>query len=438
MYEQIVKIKEKNLKVLDGKTGMNYKMLMVFFCILLVQGIVTCFVTIANGLELWGIDNKSAWGVTIVNFVFWIGLAHSGTLISAILYLFHQSWRNAINRVAETMTLIAILCSCIFLLMHTGRPWFSWLWIVPYPNQFGLWVNFRSPLFWDFIAVLTYFVVSVIFWYMGMIPDLAYYSTKTKCKLRRKIYSFFSIGWVGSAAQWRSYLELYGIIAGVATALVISVHSVVSMDFALTAVPGWHSTIFPPYFVIGAIFSGLAFVVLLINILRQTFDVGDFITDEHLDKLNKMIFFMSWLVLFSYIIEIFGTFFNDDVYETSLLKLKMHSPVYWCMVIFNCMLPLFYISKHYRMSSSFSTVISIFILAGMWLERYNIVVYSQENSIIVPDTINYTPSFTELSIFLGSIGLFGLLYMLFIKLLPIIPTWELLNDEKKLRNNLPR
>ena len=412
-------------------------MLIVFFCVLLIQGIITCVVTIDNGLELWGIDNKSAWGVTIVNFVFWIGLAHSGTLISAILYLFHQSWRNAINRIAETMTLIAILCSCIFLLLHTGRPWFSWLWIVPYPNQFGLWINFRSPLFWDLIAVLTYFIVSVIFWYMGMIPDLAYYRSKTKSKIKQKLYSFFSIGWLGNARQWRSYLELYGIIAGVATALVISVHSVVSMDFALTALPGWHSTIFPPYFVIGAIFSGLAFVVLLINILRESFDIGDFVTDAHLDKLNKMIFFMSWLVLFSYLIEIFGTFFNTDYYELALLNVKLHSKVYWIMVACNCVIPLFYISKHIRRSSVFSTVISVLILVGMWLERYNIVVYSQENSIILPDTFSYSPSFMEMSIFLGSIGLFGLLYMSFIKLLPLIPTWELVFDEKKLRNNLP-
>lgn len=437
MHEIIDKLREKNLAVLDGKTGINFRLVFLLSLILLAQGVVSFAMTMNQGLELWGLDNKTAWGITITNFVFWIGLAHSGTLISAVLYIFHQSWRNQINRAAEAMTLIAILCSCVFLFVHTGRPWLSWIWMMPYPNQFDLWLNFRSPLFWDFIAIIAYFVVSLIFWYLGMIPDLSYYKSKTSSKIRQKIYAFMSIGWIGSRRQWQSYLKLYSIIAGIATALVVSVHSVVSMDFALTALPGWHSTIFPPYFVAGAIFSGSAMLVILMNILRYCFDVKDFITINHIEKLNKLIYLMSWIVLFSYIIEIFGVFFNSDYYEQQLIDIKLHSPIFWLMVLFNCVLPHLYMSKVNRQSAGISSVISIFIIIGMWLERFNIVIYSQKNALIATDTIRYTPTFIEVSLFLGSLGLFGVLYMSFIKLLPLIPTWEVASDEKKLRNNMP-
>ena len=438
MYEKINDLTKKSLKAMDGKVSANFKLVFAVLFLMFSQGAITFYMSVAHGLELWGINNKAVWGVTIANFVFWIGLAHSGTLISAVLYLFKQNWRSSINRAAEAMTLIAIICSGLFLLIHTGRPWLAWLWIIPYPNQFDLWLNFKSPLFWDFIAIFTYFVVSIIFWYVGLIPDLAYYKTKTTSKLKRWLFSFFSIGWRGSRNQWASYLKLYGIIAGIATALVVSVHSVVSMDFALTALPGWHSTIFPPYFVAGAIFSGSAMLVILLNILRYTFDCVDIVTIDHIEKLNKLIYMVSWIVFFSYIIEIFGAMFNDDIYETQLLAIKMKSPIFWMMVVFNCVLPHLYMLKMLRRSIAVSSIISFLIIVGMWLERFMIVVYSQKNSLLLPESIRYTPSVIEMSLFVGSIGLFGVLYMIFLKFVPIIPTWEVANDEKQLRNNLPR
>ncbi len=404
---------------------------MIFFSFLLLQGLVTFGITIYEGLELWGINNKTAWGVTIANFVFWIGLAHSGTLISAILLLFKQDWRNEINRAAEAMTLIAIICSGIFLLIHTGRPWLSWLWIIPYPNQFDLWVNFKSPLFWDFIAIVAYFVVSLIFWYLGLIPDLAFYKTKINGKFKRSLYSFFGLGWKGSRQQWASYNALYYIIAGIATALVISVHSVIAMDFSLTALAGWHSTIFPPYFVIGAIFSGLAMLVILLHILRYAFGLEEFISDDHFDKINKMVYFISWLVFFSYFIEIFGTLFNDNLFEQDLLSLKLKSTIFWLMIVFNCLLPHLYMLRSFRRNTKISITISSLILIGMWLERFIIVVFSQNTGLLSEAGVRYAPSIIELSIFLGSFGLFGLLYMLFVKHLPIIPLWEVAKDEKK-------
>lgn len=431
MRSKIKQLADKSLEIINGYRSNNYKLVMVLFGFLLLQGLVTTYLTLSMGLELWGIDNKTAWGITIANFVFWIGLAHSGTLISAVLLLFRQEWRNEINRAAEAMTLIAVICSLLFLLVHTGRPWLSWLWIIPYPNQFDVWINFKSPLFWDFIAIVSYLTVSLIFWYMGLIPDLAYYKTKVRGKFRSSIYSFFSLGWKGSRNQWASYTALYTVIAGIATALVISVHSVIAMDFSLTAVPGWHSTVFPPYFVIGAIFSGLAMLVLLLVILRQAFNLESYITEDHFDKLNKLIYLFSWLVFFSYFIEIFGTLFNESTFESELLNLKMRSPIFWFMIVFNCLMPHFYITKYNRRSIKVSVLISSLILIGMWFERFIIVIFSQNTGILTDISIRYMPTIIEISIFLGSFGLFGLLYMVFIKLLPIIPLWEAAKYEKK-------
>lgn len=431
MQERIKLLIDKSIGIINGKTTDSFRLMMIVFAFMFLQGVVTIGITLYEGLELWGIDNQTAWGVTIANFVFWIGLAHSGTLISAVLLLFKQGWRREINRAAEAMTLIAIVCSGIFLLVHTGRPWLSWLWIIPYPNQFDLWVNFKSPLFWDFIAIVTYLVVSFIFWYLGLIPDIAYYQNKVGGKLKNKLYSFLSLGWSGSRSQWASFFALYTIIAGLATALVISVHSVIAMDFSLTALSGWHSTIFPPYFVIGAIFSGLAMLVLLLYILRRAFALEDYITDDHFDKLNKLVYLFSWLVFFSYFIEIFGTLFNENIFEEDLLTLKINSPTFWLMLIFNCLLPNLYMLKVNRRNPRFYMVISSLILLGMWLERFIIVIYSQNTGIFAESHLRYAPSMVELSIFVGSFGFFALLYMGFIKLFPIIPLWEVAKDDEE-------
>jgi molybdopterin-containing oxidoreductase family membrane subunit len=433
---KVNRLTDKSIETMEGKTGQNFRLLFAFFLLLFLQGAFSFSISIEYGLELWGINNNTVWGVTIANFVFWVGIAHAGTLISAILFLFKQEWRNAINRAAETMTLISIICAGLFLFIHTGRPWLSWLWMIPYPSQFDVWLNFKSPLFWDFIALVTYFTVSTIFWYIGLVPDLAFLKNRVRRKYKQKLYAFMSIGWIGNRKQWAEHAKLYSLIAGIATALVISVHSVVSMDFALTALPGWHSTIFPPYFVAGAIFSGSAMVVILLIILRSAFGMEEFIRLEHIEKLNKIVFFMSWIVFFAYIIEIFGVMFNSDPYEAELLKLKLKSPVFWMMAAFNCLIPQFLMMKAVRRNIKASLVIATLITIGMWLERILIVILSQKSGMIMSANIRYAPTIVEISIFAGSFGLFGLLYMIFVRILPIVPIWEIAKDEKQLGNHL--
>ncbi len=436
MVNTVNRLKDKSLEILNGKQNLRYWIIMAISFLLIFQGFISVYITIEYGLDIWGINNKTVWGISISNFIFWIGIAHSGTLISAILLLFRQNWRSSINRAAEAMTLIAIVCAAIFLIIHTGRPWLAWLWIVPYPNQFNLWVNFKSPLFWDFIAILTYFIVSLIFWYLGMLPDIAFLKKNIKNKFLRGVYKFFGLGWVGSYKQWSGFNKVYTVIAGISTALVISVHSVVSMDFALMNLPSWHSTIFPPYFVAGAIFSGCALVIILLSITRYAFNLEEFIKIDHIEKINKIIFFMSWIVFFSYFIEVFSTLFNTSHYEDSIVFIKLKSPLFWLMIILNCIIPQLLVIKHFRRNIKFSALVSGLIIIGMWIERFMIIVFSQKTGILLSNEINYNPSIFEISIFLSTIGLFVFLYMLFLKFIPIVPIWEVANEEKAIGNNL--
>lgn len=436
MLDTVHILKEKSLEILNNKTSKNFKIAILISILMILQGLFSVYITVNEGLDLWGINNKTVWGISISNFIFWIGIAHSGTLISAILLLFRQNWRSSINRAAEAMTLIAILCALVFLIIHTGRPWLSWLWIIPYPNQFSLWINFKSPLFWDFIAVFTYFTVSLIFWYVGMLPDISFLKNDIKFKLLRGFYKFFGLGWVGSYRQWSGYNKLYTLIAGISTALVISVHSVVSMDFALVNIPGWHTTIFPPYFVAGAIFSGCALVVILLTITRYAFGLQEFIRNDHIEKINKIVFFLSWIMFFSYFIEVFGGLFNSSNYEESTAFLKLKTPLFWYMIIFNCILPQLYVFKGIRKSIKYSTIISVFITVGMWLERYLIIIYSQKAGLLLSDEVSYSPSIFEISIFISTIGLFIFLYLLILKFIPIVPIWEVANEQKTNGNNL--
>jgi Ni/Fe-hydrogenase subunit HybB-like protein len=436
MQNIVNRLKDRSLAIINEKQSRSYWIMLTISLLLIFQGVISIFFTVEYGLDIWGINNKTVWGISICNFIFWIGIAHSGTLISAILLLFKQNWRSSINRAAEAMTLISILCAAVFLLLHTGRPWLAWLWIIPYPNQFNLWVNFKSPLFWDFIAIATYFVVSIIFWYLGMLPDIAFLKQNIKNKFLRGLYKFFGLGWVGSYSQWSGFNKVYTIIAGICTALVISVHSVVSMDFALMNLPGWHSTIFPPYFVVGAIFSGCALVIILLSITRYAYHLEEFIKIEHIEKINKIIFFMSWLVFFSYFIEVFNTLFNTANYEDSIVFIKLKSPIFWIIIVLNCIIPQLLVFKGLRRNIKFSALVAVLITIGMWLERFVIIVMSQRSGILLSEEVTYSPSIFEISIFISTIGLFIFLYMLFLKFIPIVPIWELANEEKAIGNNL--
>ncbi|MEJ2055930.1 MAG: polysulfide reductase NrfD, partial [Calditrichaceae bacterium] len=329
-----------------------------------------------EGIGVWGVMIPVGWGWAIVNFVFWVGIGHAGTLISAILYLFRQKWRTSINRFAEGMTLFAVICALIFPGIHVGRIWVAYF-MVPVPNQMGVWPNFRSPLIWDFFAVGTYFTVSLMFWYVGLIPDLASLRDRAKTKLRKIFFGIFSVGWRGANRQWKHYELAYILLAGLSTPLVLSVHSVVSTDFATGVVPGWHTTIFPPYFVAGAIFSGFAMVMTLALIARKVYGLEDIITMRHLDNMNKIILVTGMMVGYSYSIEYFTAWYSGNLYEKFTFINRAFGPyawAYWTMVTCNVIVPQIFWSKKMRRNIPVMFIASIFVNIGMWFERFVIVV----------------------------------------------------------------
>jgi Ni/Fe-hydrogenase subunit HybB-like protein len=326
---------------------------------------------IYSGIGIWGLNIPVGWGFDIINFVFWVGIGHAGTLISAILFLLRQRWRTSINRFAEAMTIFAIICAGIFPAIHVGRAWLLY-WMFPIPNQMGMWPNFRSPLLWDVFAVGTYFTCSLLFWYVGLIPDLATLRDRAKTRFRQVVLGIFALGWRGGNRQWRHYELAYLILAGISTPLVLSVHSVVSTDFAVSQLPGWHTTIFPPYFVVGAIFSGFAMVVTLAIIMRKIFGIGNYITINHFEKINKIILVMSLMVGYAYSIEFFTAWYSGNQYEWFTFVNRAtgsYAWAYWIMVTCNVVIPQLYWSKKIRTSIPAMFVISIFINIGMWFER---------------------------------------------------------------------
>ncbi|MDP2365742.1 MAG: NrfD/PsrC family molybdoenzyme membrane anchor subunit, partial [Ignavibacteria bacterium] len=335
-------INQKISGLINKKSSFKYWSALGFSFILTLVGVVAVYQTITKGLTVWGIHNNVSWGVAIVTFVFWIGIGHAGTLISAILYIFNQKWRIAIHRSAEAMTIIAVICAAIFPIIHTGRPWFALYWLFPYPNQMGMWVNFNSPLLWDVFAIVTYFILSICFWYLGLIPDFAVLKKHVRIKATGKLYDFFSLGWTGTQREWQAYKATYLLLAGIATALVISVHSIVSTDFAVTVIPGWHSTIFPPYFVAGAILSGCAMVVAILIITRQILTLKGFITISHFDKLNKIIIATSLMIGYSYAVEIFFIWYSGSSAEMMMLKARAtggYALLFYLMIAFNVIIP---------------------------------------------------------------------------------------------------
>jgi molybdopterin-containing oxidoreductase family membrane subunit len=382
---------------------------------------------LVEGIGVWGVNIPIAWGMAIVNFVWWIGIGHAGTLISAILLLLHQRWRTSINRFAEAMTLFAVACAGLFPLLHLGRPWFFY-WLLPYPNTMGLWPQWRSPLIWDVFAVLTYFTVSLMFWYVGLIPDLATLRDRSTSRVGRIIYGILAMGWRGSARHWHRYEIAYLLLAGLATPLVVSVHTVVSFDFAVANVPGWHSTIFPPYFVAGALFSGFAMVLTLAIPIRAAYGLQDFITLRHLENMAKIMLATGLMVTYGYVMEGFMAWYSGNHFERYVTINRMfgpYAPWYWVLISCNCLVPLLLWFKRIRTNVGLLFVIALLVNVGMWAERFVIVVTSLHRDFMPSSWGMYYPTMWDWMTFAGTIGLFLCLMFLFLRFLPMISIFEM-------------
>lgn len=380
-----------------------------------------------KGTGVWGLNVPIAWGFAIINFVWWIGIGHAGTLISAILLLLKQDWRTSINRFAEAMTLFAVACAGIFPVVHTGRPWLAY-WLLPYPNTMALWPNFRSPLVWDVFAVSTYASVSAVFWFTGLVPDLAALRDRAKNAIPKTIYGLLALGWRGSARHWHNYESAYLLLAGLSTPLVLSVHSVVSFDFAVGLVPGWHATIFPPYFVAGAVFAGFAMVLTLMIPLRRIFALQDFITLRHLQNMAKVMLVTGLIVTYGYLIEIFMAWYSANPYEGYMMFNRATGPYryYWyALFLCNAIVPQLLWIKKFRTDTIWLWVISMFVNVGMWLERFIIVVTSLHRDFMPSSWGMYYPTFFDWSAFIGTMGLFMSLIFLFVRFLPMIASFEM-------------
>jgi Ni/Fe-hydrogenase subunit HybB-like protein len=381
---------------------------------------------IFTGVGVWNLNTPVGWAFDITNFVFWIGIGHAGTLISAILFLFRQKWRTSINRFAEAMTIFAVICAGMFPAIHLGRAWFIY-WLFPYPNQMAFWPNFLSPLLWDMFAVSTYFTVSLMFWYLGMVPDLATFRDRAQDKWRYYIYGILSLGWRGSQRHWHVYETAYLLLAALATPLVLSVHSVVSFDFAVSQMPGWHSTIFPPYFVVGAIFSGFAMVLTLAIPAREMFGLKDFITPRHLDNMAKFILAMGSLVGFAYVTEYFTALYGGNHWEQFQLLDRNLGPLWWCgwvMLICNAVVPQLFWLKFARRNVWVIFAVCILVNVGMWMERFVIIVGGLHRDFLPSSWGSYSPSYVEVLTLIGSFGLFLTLFLLFCRYLPVVAMAE--------------
>ena len=382
---------------------------------------------LVKGIGLWGVNIPVGWGFDIINFVWWIGIGHAGTLISAILLLLKQDWRTSINRFAEAMTLFAVTCAGIYPLMHTGRPWFAY-WMLPLPNTMGMWPQFRSPLLWDVFAVSTYATVSLLFWFVGLIPDLATLRDRAEKMWAKRVYGFLAMGWRGSARHWHRYETAYLLLAGLATPLVLSVHTVVSFDFAVGIVPGWHATIFPPYFVAGAIFAGFAMVLTLCIPLRKLYGLEDFITMRHIDNMAKVMLATGLIVAYGYMMETWTAWYGGVQFERYLIYNRMrgpYSPFYWSLILFNVLIPqiLWFKAMRKRIPVIFAVAMSVNI--GMWLERFVIIVVSLHRDFLPSSWGMYYPTRFDIMTFVGSIGLFLWLMFLFLRVLPAISIFEM-------------
>ena len=381
-----------------------------------------------KGTGIWGVNQPVGWGFAIINFVWWIGIGHAGTLISAILLLLKQGWRTSINRFAEGMTIFAVMCAGLFPLVHTGRPWLAAYWLFPYPNSMGVWPQFRSPLIWDVFAVSTYFTVSLLFWYVGLIPDLATLRDKAKTKPVKMIYGALALGWRGSARHWQRYEHIYLLLAGLSTPLVLSVHTVVSFDFAIGIIPGWHATIFPPYFVAGAIYAGFAMVLTLAIPLRKIYGLEDFITMRHLENMGKVTLVTGLIVAYGYVSEAFFGWYSANKYEGFMVWNRMtgpYAPIYWALIFCNIVSPQAIWIRKVRTTPILLFGVAMIVNVGMWLERFVIVVTSLHRDFLPSSWGMYYPTRWDWMTFIGTIGLFVTLFFLFIRVLPMISIFEM-------------
>jgi molybdopterin-containing oxidoreductase family membrane subunit len=382
-----------------------------------------------RGTGIWGINIPVGWGFAIINFVWWIGIGHAGTLISAILLLFKQSWRNSINRFAEAMTLFAVACAGMFPLIHTGRPWLAVYWLFPYPNSMNVWPQFRSPLIWDVFAVSTYGTISLLFWFVGLIPDFGTMRDEAKSLWAQRVYGLLSMGWRGSARHWKRYESAYLLLAGLATPLVLSVHTVVSFDFAVSVIPGWHTTIFPPYFVAGAIYSGFAMVLVLAIPIRRFYGLRDMITERHLDNSAKVMLATGLIVAYGYSMEAFFAFYSGNPYEKFMFMNRAFGNVYgwsyWLLIATNIVIPQLLWIRRVRMNTVLLFLLSVDILVGMWFERFVIVVTSLHRDFLPSSWGVYVPTRWDLATYAGTITFFFFAFLLFIRVMPMISIFEM-------------
>jgi molybdopterin-containing oxidoreductase family membrane subunit len=413
--------------VLARRTPMGWYLGFGVAFLLTLLLLVSLSYLVVKGIGIWGNNQPVGWAFDITNFVWWIGIGHAGTLISAILLLLRQEWRTSINRFAEAMTLFAVACAGIFPLFHTGRPWLAY-WMVPYPNSMGVWPQFRSPLIWDVFAVSTYATVSLMFWFVGLIPDLATLRDRSQSKVGRVVYGMLAMGWRGSARHWHQYDTAYLLLAGLATPLVVSVHTVVSFDFAISILPGWHTPIFPPYFVAGAIYSGFAMVLTLAIPIRAVYRLEDFITSRHLQNMAKVMLLTGLIVGYGYMVEGFMAWYSADRYEEFVPINRMtgpYAPAYWSLLFCNIVVPQLLWFRRVRMNTAALFAISLVINVGMWLERFIIIVTSLHRDFLPSSWGMYSPTFWDWSTFAGTIGLFLALLFLFLRFLPMISIFEM-------------
>ena len=414
--------------VLTRHTPLAWFGIMGVAFMLLLGLIVTVCYLLLKGVGIWGNNVPVGWAFDIINFVWWIGIGHAGTLISAILLLFKQDWRTSINRFAEAMTLFAVACAALFPLLHAGRPWLAIYWLFPYPNTMSLWPNFRSPLIWDVFAVSTYASVSAVFWFVGLIPDLATFRDKAANPTLRKVFGLMAMGWRGSAIHWVRYEKAYLLLAGLSTPLVLSVHTVVSFDFAVSVLPGWHATIFPPYFVAGAIYAGFAMVLTIAIPLRAIYRLHDFITMRHLENMAKITLVTGLIVVYGYACEAFFGWYSGSEYERFMLKNRIYyGPYawsYWVLLLCNFIVPQILWSKRMRRNVVALFAVAMVVNVGMWLERFVIIVTSLHRDFLPSSWDMYYPTKWDFMMLFGTIGLFTTLMFLFVRVLPLISIFE--------------
>jgi molybdopterin-containing oxidoreductase family membrane subunit len=426
--KSLSQISQEILAPIYGKPPMWWYVALGISLAMFAWGVQSIYITVTQGIGTWGQNSTVAWGWEIINFVWWIGIGHAGTAFSIFLLILRQKWRTAINRAAEAMTVVAVFCAALFPLIHMGRPWL-FFWIFPYPNTRGpLWVNFNSPLFWDFVAISAYLLISASFWYFGMVPDFATIRDTTKSKIKKAIYGFFAFGWTGSSREWLRYEGLAFVLGGIAAVLVVSVHSIVSTDFAVSVEPGWHTTLFPPYFVVGAIFSGFAMVLTLVTLMKKLYNMDDFITGRHVDAVCRVLVFISLIMGTAYITEIFIAWYSGSEYEMyTFFKNRItgdYAFQFWAMFTLNALLPQLFWSKKIRNSIWIVFTISLLINLGMWYERFNIVVTSLSKNYLPASWAAYHPTWVEIGFFVGTLGMFSAGVLLFFRYIPQIAISE--------------